>query len=375
MNHPIDILSFTSAEFSAQAARRGVKAPAAMDIYRRAFRQGSTLVDWAAIHCSPVADTLLENGTTKFILRHPDHLETESVILPITSVNGRVRNTLCVSSQVGCAMGCTFCETAQMGFMKNLSASQILAQWHVANFLLPLPLGEGRGEGVQHGGDAQQDTHLDPSPECRRSLITNIVFMGMGEPMENLDAVIQAIRIFSDQNGPSIPAARISVSTVGRADGIARLAALARTEGFRKLRLAVSINAPNDEIRSMIMPINRSTPMAKLMTAMLQWPTSERSRVLIEYVVIPGVNDEPAHARQLCHYLRPLRCTVNVIPYNPRRNSPWPAPSEDCVRQFIQAVHDCGQFVKRRQTLGRGVMAACGQLGNPAIRARKPVSA
>jgi 23S rRNA (adenine2503-C2)-methyltransferase len=158
---------------------------------------------------------------------------------------------------------------------------------------------------------------------------------------------------------------------VGKTAGIERLAQLAREDGFHKLRLAVSINAPNDEIRSRIMPINRSTPMAKLMQAMLNWPTDGRQRVLIEYVLIPGVNDALEHADQLCDYLKPLKCTVNVIPYNPRRNSPWPAPPEETVRQFVQRIHERGQFVKRRQTLGRSVMAACGQLGNPTVRRRQ----
>jgi 23S rRNA (adenine2503-C2)-methyltransferase len=195
--------------------------------------------------------------------------------------------------------------------------------------------------------------------------------MGMGEPMDNLDNVIQAIAVLTDRNGAAIAPARVSVSTVGRIEGIRRLAALVRHEGFHKLRLAVSINAPNDAIRSSIMPINRGTPMAELMKAMLEWPTDGRQRVLIEYVLIPGVNDAPEHAAELCDYLRRLKCTVNVIPYNPRRNSPWPAPTDESVRQFVQQIHDRGQFVKRRQTLGRSVMAACGQLGNPAIRRRR----
>jgi 23S rRNA (adenine2503-C2)-methyltransferase len=280
-----------------------------------------------------VASTLVEGPTTKFILRHEDGLETESVILPILGSAGRLRRTLCVSSQVGCAMGCRFCETAQMGLMKNLSATQIVAQWLAARFDLYSP-------------------------------IDNIVFMGMGEPMDNLEAVLQAILVLCDRNGAAIAPARISVSTVGQSDGIMRLAAFARTPGYGKLRLAVSINAPNDEIRSRIMPINRATPMAELMHAMRRWPTDAgdngggRQRVFIEYVLIPGVNDAPEHADELCAYLKPLRCTVNVIPYNPRRDSPWPAPSEASVRGFMQRIHANGQFVKRRQTMGRSVMAA-----------------
>jgi 23S rRNA (adenine2503-C2)-methyltransferase len=256
-------------------------------------------------------------------------------------------------------MGCCFCETAQMGLMKNLTASQIVVQALAAKFDFA-------------------------------TNVNNIVFMGMGEPMDNFDAVLQSIRVLSDRNGLSIAPAGITVSTVGRTEGIVRLAELARTPGFGKLRLAVSINAPNDEIRSRLMPINRATPMAELMQAMLLWPTESRSsarggsggngggggggagrqRVFIEYVLIPGVNDALEHADELCAYLKPLRCTVNVIPYNPRRDSPWPAPDEPAVRAFVQRLHDNGQFVKRRQTMGRSVMAACGQLGNERIRKR-----
>ena len=340
----VAILGLTSKQFAARALSRGIRGPEALEIYRRAFRNGTFEADWAGIDAVPIMNTLLEHGTTKFLQRHGDGLETESVILPIEGRSGRRRNTLCVSSQIGCAMGCTFCETAQMGLMKNLSAAQIVGQWWAARF----------------GANAE---------------IHNIVFMGMGEPTDNIDAVIQAIRVLADRNGPAIAPARISVSTVGRPAGILRLAELAREPGFHKLRLAVSINAPNDQIRSSIMPVNRAAPMAALMQVMLAWPAGAAHRVLIEYVLIPGVNDGLQHAQELCQYLRPLCCTVNVIPYNPRRNSPWPSPSDESVGRFVQCIHEQGQFVKRRQTMGRSVMAACGQLGNPTIRGRKLVGA
>jgi 23S rRNA (adenine2503-C2)-methyltransferase len=380
---PINLAELTSRQFAEIAHARGVSRPDALAIYRAGFRERRVDESWVTMPAYPVVAMQQEAATTKFILRHHDGLETESVILPIAGSTGRMRNTLCVSSQVGCAMGCRFCETAQMGLMKNLSAAQIVAQWVAASALIapPLPSGEGRGERSHNVGAStlsRGHPHPNPSPAPPqgRGAIDNIVFMGMGEPMDNLDNVIQAIAVLSDQNGASIAPARISVSTVGIARGIERLAEIARTPGFRKLRLAVSVNAPNDEIRSRIMPINRATPMAELMQAMLRWPTeaeggAARQRVFIEYVLIPGVNDALEHADELCHYLKPLRCTVNVIPYNPRRDSPWPAPSEKSVRAFVQRVHDNGQFVKRRQTMGRSVMAACGQLGNPAIRRRK----
>jgi 23S rRNA (adenine2503-C2)-methyltransferase len=354
VNGALNILRHTSDEFIIAADALGINKTEALTVYRKAFRHGISDVDWAGIHCAPISKMLHEHGAIKFTQPCGERLETESVILPITSKQGGLRRTLCVSSQIGCAMGCTFCETAQMGFLKNLTHEQIVGQWFAARF---------------HSNDTH---HIGKS--LAESAITNIVFMGMGEPMDNLDEVIHAIRVLTDRNGASIASGRISVSTVGRAEGIRRLAGVARTQGFHKLRLAVSINGSNDQVRSSIMPINRATPMAELMQAMLEWPTSEKVRVLIEYVLIPSVNDSLDHARELCEYLQPLRCTVNVIPYNPRRDSPWPAPSEDSVRTFIQAVHEQGQFVKRRQTLGRSVMAACGQLGNPLIRRRKFVS-
>lgn len=337
---PIDILALTSSQFARKAAAYGMAEPAAMSIYRDLYRENvSPNEDWIALSDQPVLTTQREGETTKFTQGIDGDLETESVILPQTSRAGRRRHSLCVSSQVGCAMGCSFCETATMGLLRNLTATQIISQWRAARF------------------------HFDTP-------ISNIVFMGMGEPMHNPEAVIQAICVLTDANGPAIAPGRISVSTVGRAAGIRKLAQLVSEPGFHKIRLAVSVNAPNDEIRGQIMPVNKSTPMAELMDAMLAWPGRDALRILIEYVLIPGVNDELAHADELCEYLKPLSCTVNVIPYNPIRNSPWPAPDESHVQRFIDRIIANGQLVKRRQTLGRTLMAACGQLGNAELRSQ-----
>lgn len=336
---PIDILSHTHDAFIDAARARGVRSPVALDAYHEVFRSGSTSHEWIDVPDYSVHSVQHEGATVKFTLAVGDGLETESVILPQRSRTGRVRHTLCVSSQIGCAMGCRFCETAQMGLMRNLSVREIIAQWHAATF--------------QFG-----------------ARITNIVFMGMGEPMVNLDAVIPAIRLLADHHGPMIAASKISVSTVGRAEGIRRLAELAHEPGFHRLSLAVSINASNDAVRSSIMPINRATPLAELREAMRAWPNSHTRRLLIEYVLIPGVNDDPEHADELCEYLRPLYATVNVIPYNPIRNSPWEAPSDEQVERFLDRLIANGQFVTRRRTMGRTLMAACGQLGNPKIRRR-----
>ncbi len=338
----VDLLSLTAAEFISRARQFGEKRPAALTHYREFFRGGTTTPDWISLKSEPISMCVNEGGTTKFTQRIDDELESETVILPYTSRSGRLRNTLCVSSQIGCAMGCTFCETARMGLMKNLSASRIVGQWFAARFE-------------------------------RKMTIDNIVFMGMGEPMDNLDAVLQAIRIFTDANGPAIAPSRITISTVGRIEGIHSLTRFAETDGLGNLRLAVSINAPNDAIRSEIMPLNRAEPMGELMKAMLEWSKARHRRVLIEYVLIPGVNDEPHHAQELCVYLKPLPCTVNVIAYNPRRDSPWPGTTDAQLRSFTERIAACGQFATQRQIMGRAVMAACGQLGNERIRNRRLV--
>jgi len=284
-----------------------------------------------------------EDGTIKFLARLEDGHDVESVILPLTGKTGRVRRTLCVSSQVGCAMGCTFCETAQMGLVRSLAPREILLQWSIA----------------RHRFD---------------TMIDNIVFMGMGEPLDNAEAVIESIRDLVDQRGPSIAPSRISVSTVGRIDGIRKLSQLVSEPGFGRVRLAVSVNAPNDDIRSSIMPLNRAMPMSDLRDSLATWTRTHRWPILIEYVLIPGVNDRVEHADQLASWIGDLPCRINLIPYNPRRDSPWPSPSDDLVDVFRTAITGHGLPVNRRITLGRSLMAACGQLGSEEIRKRKLVN-
>jgi len=165
----------------------------------------------------------------------------------------------------------------------------------------------------------------------------------------------------------------ITVSTVGRLDGLAKLRDAIQEPGWKQLNLAVSINAPNDAVRSAIMPINRSMPLDDLISVLETWPRRKSGAICVEYVLIPGVNDSEEHAAELCDRLRRVRCCVNVIPYNPRRASPWEAPSEESVAAFLTALEARGQFGRRRRTQGRETMAACGQLGNEAYRKRKYV--
>jgi 23S rRNA (adenine2503-C2)-methyltransferase len=329
----VDILALTFDELIAtlRPPRRDV--PHLRRAYKRAMR-AETPHEPLEVNVAPVVREVRDGELTKFVQRTADGLETESVLVPM---QGRHREwkSVCVSTQVGCAMGCVYCETAQLGFRRNLTAGEIVGQVVAARRLL----------------GTQADT------------LRNVVFMGMGEPFNNFDNVVQAIRVLCDQSGLSIGKPRITISTVGRTEGIRRLGELR----WLRFNLAVSLNAPNDEIRSYLMPINRTEPMARLREALLAYPLRSCGFIMIEYVLIPGVNDAREHAMELVEYLRPVKCCVNVIPYNPRRESPWPAPSEESVGQFLEWLEQGGQFCRQRITKGRDHMAACGQLGNRAL--------
>jgi 23S rRNA (adenine2503-C2)-methyltransferase len=282
----------------------------------------------------PIVRQRNEGELIKFVQRTHDDLEIESVLVPMRR-RGRDWKTLCVSSQIGCARGCAFCETAQLGLLRNLTAGEIVGQVVAAQ--------------REFGGT-----------------VRNVVFMGMGEPLDNFDNLVQAIRVLFDRAGLSFAQERIRISTVGRTAGIQKLAAL----GWRRIDVAVSLNAPNDAIRSQLMPVNNLEPMAKLREALLAYPLRNCQFFMIEYVLIPGMNDAAKHAREVAEYLRPLRCVLNVIPHNPRPGSPWPAPSEEGVERFIFEAENAGQRCTRRITKGRGQMAACGQLGNRKLTRR-----
>jgi 23S rRNA (adenine2503-C2)-methyltransferase len=323
--------------------------------YRRLFREGVLEQPGLSVQVAAVTRVLREGhpegqvikfvqdlGTGPGAGRERVGLETESVLIPMIGKRGLPTYTLCVSSQVGCAMGCGFCETAQMGLLRSLAPEEIVGQWFAAAHTV----------GIR--------------PK-------NLVFMGMGEPLDNLESVIAAIAVLTDTNGPGMAMNKITVSTVGRVSGIRRLAAQVHAPGWHRLGLAVSVNAPNDRIRSELMPVNRRWPMAELRRALLDWPKYGGAKICIEYVLIPGVNDAPEHARELAEWVRPLPACVNLIPYNPRRNSPWPAPKEEQVAEFMAWLGEAGAYVKRRRTKGRDMMGACGQLGNEGIRRRRLV--
>jgi 23S rRNA (adenine2503-C2)-methyltransferase len=193
--------------------------------------------------------------------------------------------------------------------------------------------------------------------------IQNIVFMGMGEPLDNFENLVQAIRVLSEPRGMNFPLQQICVSTVGRIDGLRKLAAL----NWPNLRLAISLNAAHDKLRDALMPINKAMPLADLKRALLEYPLSPRGRFLIEYVLIKGVNDSLADARAVADFVTGLRCIVNLIPYNPQRYASFETPSHETLLAFMAELKSRRVFVKRRIPHGRDLMGACGQLGNPGV--------
>lgn len=309
-------------------------------LYREIFKKGNTSLSGvpefssspslaaqlAGDMCLPscrITERQEDEGVVKFASALADDRIIESVIIP-----SHGRTTLCVSSQVGCRMGCRFCVTGRTGFVRNLTVGEIVWQAHAAQF-----------------GLSQK--------------IDNIVFMGMGEPLDNFDHSMQALRVMSDQRGLDIAQSHITLSSAGHADGIRDLGA----SNFRNLRLAVSLNAANDALRSYLMPINQKYPLARLKQELRAFPLGKRGVIFIEYVLIEGVNDSRENARELASYLFDLPVRVNVIAYNPGGSQIYAAPSPEKVQRFCGWLSDERLFVRLRRPRGQSIMAACGQLG------------
>lgn len=267
--------------------------------------------------------TRADAGVLKFITRLQDGIEIESVVIPMAT-----RHTLCVSTQAGCRMGCVFCETGKRGFRRNLIPEEIVGQVYMARWGLGLD-------------------------------VRNVVFMGMGEPFDNFESVIQAIRVMNDPRGFDIAHRHMTVSTVGLTDGIRRLGAL----NWPRLNLAVSLNAPDDERRSSLMPVNRTIPMAELKRTLLEYPLRKAGSFLMAYVVFKEVNDSRADALKLADFLHPLPVRLNLIPFNPGADDRFKPPSDEDIHRFAGWLEEKDVFVLKRWTKGRSLMAGCGQLG------------
>ncbi|MCK6545502.1 23S rRNA (adenine(2503)-C(2))-methyltransferase RlmN [Myxococcota bacterium] len=295
------------------------------------------------------------DGTRKYAFRTARGDVIESVFIPDASADGR--NTLCISSQVGCAIDCKFCLTASLGLLRNLTAGEIVEQVTRVKEDLAKDAAEARADigeaGLGDGGP------VDPEP------INNIVMMGMGEPLQNYGAVVESLKILTSPDGHNIGTRRITVSTSGLAPRIPRLG------HDVKVNLAVSLNATTDEVRDRIMPINKRWNIAELLKACREFPLPERRRITFEYVLLAGVNDTDDDARRLVKLLRGIRCKVNLIPFNEHPYSPFQRPSEATVARFQRIVADGGLSVFVRTARGDDISAACGQLGAEVDAPRK----
>lgn len=263
-----------------------------------------------------------DGGVIKFATILKDDNIIETVILPKYS-----RTTVCVSSQVGCAMGCSICLTGKTGFVRNLTVEEIVAQIYITCFEFKVN-------------------------------VDNVVFMGMGEPLDNFDNVLQAVRVLSDQLGFAISQRAIMISTSGLISGIEKLAAL----NMPNLRFAVSINAADNNLRSQIMPINKKYPLVELKKALLSLPLGKDGVIFVEYVLIANVNDSFEMAIKLVDYLKGLKVRINVIAFNQSDSLPYTSPTPERVKWFCGILSENQLFVSIRQPRGREISAACGQL-------------
>ena len=306
------------------AYHRGLLDPSGMTDLSRDLRRW--LAETAAFPLPEVAARRQSpDGTVKWVVRVANGNCVESVLIP-----DRGRNTLCVSSQVGCMLDCSFCATGKQGFGGNLSTADIIGQVWLANEEL-----RRRGESV-----------------------SNVVFMGMGEPLLNFEAVVRASSLMMDDLAFGISKRRVTISTAGVVPAIHALA------GRSDVSLAVSLHAPNDELRNLLVPLNRKYPIAELLEACNRYVggLGERRVLTMEYTLLKGVNDGIGHARELAGLLRPVRCKVNLIPFNPFPASGYERPDDIEVRRFQKILMDAGLAAMLRTTRGDDIDAACGQL-------------
>ena len=341
MDAPLDLLGLTFGSFIEAAALRRGQMPALRALYARVFRDG--ILDPADGFDAAAAERLRERfrfsvpaiavgatetgefGETAKAIAAVEGGAVECVRIP--SPNGS--STICVSSQLGCAMDCAFCETGRGGLVRSLSAAEIVGQVVAAR--------------VRLGWD------------CR-----NIVFMGMGEPLANFDALSGALRVLMDPNGLAYAQERITVCTSGLVEGIAKL----KTLGFRRMNLSISLNGVDDETRSRLMP--RSASLDELAEALAAYTSRRNFALGVNYCLIPGVNDAARDLDGIAAFCRKVgRALVNVIPYNPGRAPLSRVPTEQEIAAFVAGLAERGVHLRRRPTKGRSIMAACGQLGGP----------
>jgi 23S rRNA (adenine2503-C2)-methyltransferase len=321
--------------------------------------------DAAIVAPAVLRDTTASDGTRKWLLDAGSGNAVEAVYIPEDD-----RGTLCISSQAGCALDCAFCATGRQGFNRNLTTGEIVGQlWHANRTLLAdaaaQPQAWGgpiRAEGPPRGANsAPSGGSAAAKPQAwgdhTRAPITNVVMMGMGEPLANYDNVVPALRLFLDDNAYGLSRRRVTLSTSGLVPWIDRL----RDEC--PVALAVSLHAPDDALRDRLVPINRRHPLSTLMAACLRYlDRAPRDFLTFEYVMLDGVNDQPAHAAALIALVRDVPCKLNLIPFNPFPGSGFTTSPRERIRGFAHALQDAGIVATIRKTRGQDIDAACGQL-------------
>ena len=276
-----------------------------------------------------VAQNLSEDGTVKWALKLDSGQAVETVFIPEKN-----RGTLCVSSQVGCVVDCSFCSTGHQGFNRNLELWEIIGQvWHAVRYF-----------GSRQTADDR--------------VLTNVVMMGMGEPLLNYDPVVKTLNLLMDDNAYGLSKRRVTLSTSGIVPGLDKLVDDA------DVALAVSLHAPNDELRDVLVPLNRKYPIKVLLESVNRYldKSAAAKKATIEYVMIDGVNDRPEHAEQLAKLLKKVPSKVNLIPFNPFPGSDYRTSSNNAMRRFETILLAHGMIVTRRKTRGDDIDAACGQL-------------
>jgi 23S rRNA (adenine2503-C2)-methyltransferase len=272
-------------------------------------------------HLKTVQTLADAEGTKKYLFELSDGERIETVLL----LDGE-RKTLCVSTQAGCSMNCAFCATAKLKFRRNLTAAEIADEVNIV--------------------------------EKDNGRISNVVYMGMGEPMQNYEAVLKSVRILNEPEGKNIGIRHLTISTCGDAEGIRKLA----REDVRP-RLAISLNAPTDALRSKIMAINKKYHIAELFAAVKDYQEKTSERVTFEYVLIKGLNDSKLHAQMLAKLVRQVKCNINLIEYNPHPHCLFEASDRAAIKRFTETLEDAGIETTIRFKKGRKIKAACGQLG------------
>ena len=338
MSVPQDVKSFTEEQFVRWLGQYGIAAYRAGQILRWIYHRGvysfSEMTDLSRDLRKFLSERLAisrleteevqtsKDGSRKYLFRLKDGQHIESVLIPEPG-----HWTLCISSQVGCGMGCKFCLTGRGGLVRNLEPSEIVNQVCAVR------------------EDLQDPTSL-----------TNIVFMGMGEPLANYNSVVQAIRTITGNNGLQFSNRRVTLSTGGLAPRIDDLGRDIRVS------LAVSLNAADNATRNKLMPINRTYPIEMLLSACRKFPLPSRRTIMFEYVLIAGVNDTPRDAERLARLLRPIRAKINLIPFNPYEGAEFRRPEEDSILTFQKVLLDRHYTAIVRHSKGGDIGAACGQL-------------